>query len=641
MPHHAPHVVNSGIFEGMSFVPLDPTDNTSSQRPEPSGLHRRGFITLASGAALAGGAVTSLAAPASAATPAVTPVAAPAGTPTAASAPPAPAQHAAGEPDFGPNVYVFDATMSADTIQSTLDAVYAQQKKAQFGPGRYALLFKPGSYGVDVNLGYYTHVAGLGLQPGGVSITGALHVDGDAHGVGTLTNFWRGAENLHPVPKSGTDRWAVSQATFYRRIYLMGNLLLDDGGYSSGGFIADSLITGQVNSGTQQQWVTRNSVVGHWVGSNWNIVFAGVDNAPATSFPSPPYTSETRSPVVREKPFLYVDADGAYQVFVPALRTDSHNTSWEARKPAGDALPLSDFHIAGAGATAAELNAALASGKNLLITPGVYHLSEALRITRAGTVVLGLGLATLVPDGGVSALDVADVDGVKIAGLLVDAGTVSSDVLVRVGPDGARANHRTDPTSLHDVFVRVGGAGVGKAKQSLVINSNDVIVDNTWLWRADHGTGVGWTSNTADEGLVVNGDDVTVYGLFVEHYQKTQVRWTGERGRTYFFQNEMPYDVPDQASWMDGKNRGFPAYHVADGVREHEAWGLGSYCNLTTDPTIVSDRAFAAPRTHGVRFHSMITYSLGGGKGTIAHVINTTGGPSDAETNLAKVTSYP
>jgi hypothetical protein len=255
--------------------------------------------------------------------------------------------------------------------------------------------------------------------------------------------------------------------------------------------------------------------------------------------------------------------------------------------------------------------------------------------------VLGLGLATLVPDGGVTALDVADVDGVKIAGLLVDAGEQSSDALVRIGPDGSRHGHAANPTSLHDVFVRVGGAGVGKAKNSIVVNSDDVIIDNTWLWRADHGSGVGWTKNTSDTGLLVTGDDVTVYGLFVEHHQKAQVAWSGERGRTYFFQNEMPYDPPNQAAWNEGTHRGYPAYEVADGVREHEAWGLGSYCNLTSDPTIVADRAFAAPRRSGVRFHSMLTFSLGGGQGTIAHVINTTGGPSDAEVGLAKVTSYP
>jgi hypothetical protein len=180
--------------------------------------------------------------------------------------------------------------MAAGTIQSTVDAVYAQQAGAEFGTGRYALLFKPGLYDVDVNVGYYTQVAGLGIQPASATINNAVHADADAHGHGALTNFWRGVENMNIVPRSGTARWAVSQATFFRRIYLLGDLRLDDGGWSSGGFIADCKITGQINSGTQQQWLTRNSMVGQWTGSNWNMMFVGVDNAPATSFPSPTYT---------------------------------------------------------------------------------------------------------------------------------------------------------------------------------------------------------------------------------------------------------------------------------------------------------------------------------------------------------------
>jgi len=630
-------------------VAVDRTEDAPAQQPAPRSLGRRGFLTVASGAALVAASTPILATRASAATGTAAVTGGGTGsdgepateTNAAPFAPPPPAQAAAGDPDFGPNVYVFDSTMSKDSIQSTIDQVYAQQQHAQFGTGRYAFLFKPGGYGVDVRLGYYTQVAGLGLQPSAASITGSLQVLGDAHGNGTLVNFWRGAENLNVVPKSGQDTWAVSQATFYRRIYLLGDLRLADGGYSSGGFIADCQITGQINSGTQQQWITRNCVIGGWVGSNWNFVFVGVAGAPTTTFPTPPYTSIPRTPVVCEKPFLYVDRSGAYHVFVPAVRTDSQSTSWEGHRPAGTALPLSDFFIAKPGATAADLNTALAQGKHLLITPGIYHLSESLKITRAGTVVLGLGLATLVPDNGVIALDVADVDGVRIAGLLVEAGVQVSDALVRLGPDGSRKHHRSDPSAVHDLFIRIGGAGAGKTKQSVVINSNDVIIDNTWLWRADHGSGVGWTVNTVDEGLVVNGDDVTAYGLFVEHHQKTQVQWNGENGRTYFFQNEMPYDPPSQAAWMDGAHRGYPAYAVGDRVRTHEAWGLGSYCIFAVDPTIVADRAIAAPRRPGVRFHSMITFSLGGGQGTIAHVVNNTGGPSDADTNLALVTSYP
>ncbi|MFJ3308806.1 RICIN domain-containing protein [Streptomyces sp. NPDC086549] len=550
-----------------------------------------------------------------------------------------PVTQSTSNPDLGSNVVVFDPSMSSSTIQSKLDSIFQQQQTNQFGSQRYAVLFKPGAYSADVNVGFYTQVAGLGLTPDAVTVNGAVHAEADWFQGNATQNFWRGAENLSVNPTGGSDRWAVSQAAAYRRMHLRGNLALDDGGWSSGGLLADSKIDGQVNSGTQQQWLTRNSQLGSWTGSNWNMVFAGSQGVPATSFPSPPYTTVAQTPVSREKPFLYVDGSGAYQVFVPSLRSNSTGTSW-ANGASGSSLPLSQFYVVKPGATAAQINSALAAGQNLLVTPGVYHLDQTLNVNRADTVVLGLGLATFVPDNGITAMKVADVDGVKIAGLLFDAGTTNSSTLVEVGPSNSSASHASDPTSLHDVYFRIGGAGVGKATTSLVVNSDNVIGDHMWIWRADHGSGVGWTSNTADTGLVVNGDNVTMYGLFVEHFQKYQTIWNGNGGRTYFYQNEMPYDPPNQAAWMNGSTQGYAAYKVADSVTSHQVFGLGSYCYFNVNPSVTAAHAIEAPNNSNVRFTSMVTVSLGG-TGTISHVVNNTGGPSNSSTNVANLTSYP
>ena len=370
------------------------------------------------------------------------------------------------------------------------------------------------------------------------------------------------------------------------------------------------------------------------------MVFAGVNGAPAQHFPNPSHTVVDQAPVTREKPFLYVDQAGQYNVFTPALRTNSRGASWTGGQTAGSSLPIGQFCVAKPGDSAATLNAALAQGRHLLFTPGVYHLDQTLRVTRPGTVVLGLGLATLVPDNGITAISVADVDGVKLAGLLVDAGPVNSPVLIEVGPSGSSASHAADPTTLQDVFVRIGGAHVGRATTSVVVNSRNVIGDNLWLWRGDHGDGIGWTLNTADTGLVVNGADVIMYGLFVEHYQKYETVWNGERGRTYFFQNEFPYDPPNQASWMNGSLQGYAAYKVADSVTTHEAWGVGSYSYFRDDPSVVADRSFEAPQRAGVRFHDLVIVSLGG-VGTIRHVINTTGGPANAGTQVVYLVNHP
>ncbi|GAA3833029.1 RICIN domain-containing protein [Streptomyces coacervatus] len=550
------------------------------------------------------------------------------------------AQAAAPDPDLGPNVTVFDPSTPADTIQSSLDATFKEQETNQFGAARKAFLFKPGTYDADANVGFYTQVAGLGLSPDDVNIKGAVHAEADWFQGNATQNFWRSAENLSVTPNSGTDRWAVSQAAPYRRIHLRGNLALDDGGWSSGGYMADTKVDGQVRSGSQQQWLTRNSQLGSWTGSNWNMVFVGSQGVPATSFPNPPYTTVDKSPVTREKPFLYVDSDGAWKVFVPAARTNSSGVSWSSGTPAGTSLPLSDFFIVKPGATAAQMNEALAAGKHLLITPGVYHLDQTLKITKPDTVVLGLGLATLVPDNGITAMTVADVDGVQLAGLLIDAGTTNSSQLLEMGPSGSSADHGADPSSLHDVFFRIGGAGVGKATTSLTVNSNDVIGDHLWIWRADHGDGVGWNTNTADTGLVVNGDDVTMYGLFVEHFQKHQTIWNGNGGRTYFYQNEMPYDPPDQAAWMNGSTQGYAAYKVADSVTSHQVYGFGSYCFFNANPSVTAEHAIEAPDNPNIRFTDMVTVSLGG-TGTIRHVVNDRGGPSNSSTNVANLVNYP
>jgi hypothetical protein len=547
-----------------------------------------------------------------------------------------------GSVDFGPNVSIFDPSMSSLTIQNRLNLIFDIQESNQFGPERHAFLFKPGTYAVDAHIGFNTQISGLGFSPDDVVINGYVRAEADWFGDNATQNFWRSAENLSVTPPDGNNRWAVSQAAPFRRMHIRGQLQLDprNHGWSSGGFIADSKIDGQTASGSQQQYLTRSSELGSWVGSVWNMVFVGVNGAPAQTFPTPPYTTINQAPIIREKPFLYVDAGGNYFVFVPALRTNTSGTTWYNQSPAGQSLPISQFYIVKPGATAADINNALASGKDLLVTPGVYHLDQTINVTRPNTVVLGMGLATFINDNGVVAMRVADVDGVKIAGVLFDAGTTNAPTLFEVGATGASANHAANPTSLHDVFIRVGGAVAGKVTNAMIINSRDVIVDHTWIWRGDHGAGIGWTVNTSDTGLIVNGANVTIYGLFVEHFQKYNVIWNANGGRVYMFQNELPYDPPSQAAYMNGTTRGYAAYKVANSVTTHEAWGLGSYSYFNVDPTIINDRAFEVPNTPGVVFRNLLTVSLGN-NGIILHVINNTGAQTPTNSTPSFVVSYP
>jgi hypothetical protein len=545
-------------------------------------------------------------------------------------------------------VLVFSPDMPQADIQAKVDAVYAQQAANEMGTERYALLFLPGTYGsatdpLDVRVGYYTEVDGLGQDPTGVTINGGVTATG-TNGSGALDTFWRSVSNLtiHVVPTAdachtGNEMWAVSQAAPMRRVdvkdYTTFMPYCETPNYASGGFVADSRLEGGALNGSQQQFYVRNSDLGTgWSNAVWNQVFSGDVNAPAQSFPTPPYTTLATTPASREKPYLYVDSRGAYRVFVPSAQTDSSGTTWANGHTPGTSLPLSSFFIAHPGDPVGKINSALAQGKNLLVTPGVYDVAQSIAVKRADTVVLGLGMATLTADHGSIPMTVADVRGVDIAGLTFDAGPVNSPTLLRIGTDhheggwrdDGRRSSAADPTALQDVFFRIGGPHVGKATTSLEVNSDHTILDDIWAWRADHGVAgsVGWTINTAATGVVVNGDDVTATGLFVEHYQKYNVIWNGERGRTVFFQNELPYDAPNQAAWQHGGVDGYAAYKVADSVKTHEAWGLGSYIFTNVDPTLHATQSFEVPNRPGVVMHDLSTVALNTNAGTIDHVID-------------------
>ncbi|HKH07945.1 MAG TPA: adenylyl cyclase, partial [Agromyces sp.] len=418
-------------------------------------------------------------------------------------------------PDFGPNVTIVDPATPIDEVQAMLDELAAAQVDAEMSTARHSVLFLPGAYGtatapLQARVGYYTEVAGLGASPQDVDITGKIEVynrclaDGGTSNCLALVNFWRTISNLSlQVNGTGQDGcrgsanfWAVSQAVSMRRLDVSGgNLSLMDyctagPQYASGGFIADSRLPFVIN-GSQQQWLTRNSSVAGWSNAVWNQVFSGVEGAPDdAAFPNPPYTTLDETPVSREKPYLFVDADGRYGVRVPVAQTGTRGITWADGETPGRTIPITDFHIAKPGDSIGTINSALARGKHLLLTPGVYDVATSINVKRADTVVLGMGHATLTAVDGAVPLKVADAPGIIVAGVTIDAGTVESPVLLQVGQpgDGQSANaDPANPITLADVYFRVGGPHIGKADTALVVNSDHVLIDHTWVWRGDHG----------------------------------------------------------------------------------------------------------------------------------------------------------
>jgi hypothetical protein len=352
--------------------------------------------------------------------------------------------------------------------------------------------------------------------------------------------------------------------------------------------------------------------------------------------------------VTREAPYLYLDSAGSYNVFVPSVQYNTRGTSWASGPTPGTSISIDRFFVARPTDSAATINLALHRGKNLILTPGVYHLDQSIEVTRPDSVVLGLGFPTLVPDNGVVSMNVARAQGMMISGIIFDAGATNSPVLLQLGSGHARSdNEASDPSALHDVFFRIGGATPGRATTALVVNSNNVILDDIWSWRADHGNGVGWTANTADTGVIVNGDNATAYGLFVEHYQKFNVIWNGNGGTDVFFQNEMPYDVPSQAAWMEAPGvDGWAAFKVGDSVTSFAGYGMGSYSFFNQGLNIYAANAFEVPATLPAgSLHDLLTIFLDpvNGKGGILNVINGIGGSSTIANPDTPVTvvSYP
>lgn len=547
---------------------------------------------------------------------------------------------------FGENVYIFSTEDNPDEVQQILDELWEQQETNQFGEERYSVLFLPGEYddSIKVQVGYYMQVAGLGMMPTDTRIP-ALECSatwlGDDSNHNATCNFWRGVENLD----IGSDTmWAVSQATFMRRVNIEGSLWLHDNyGWASGGFLADSHIERMVDSGSQQQWLSRNCDWKLWMGENWNMVFCGIGEgeAPQGTWPAFAYTTVESTEEIQEKPFLVYDEKEGYGVFVPEKRENSTGISWEEGND-GTFISLDEFYVANAEEdTADTMNQALQEGKHLLLTPGIYHLEEPLVVEKEDTVVLGMGLATLKAEQGNVCMEAADKSGIKIAGILFDAGVEESEALLVVGEEGTD-NEKEEPIVLSDLFFRVGGVDAegAKVQNCVEINSSYVIGDNFWVWRADHGDGVAWDKNTAKNGIIINGNDVTMYALMVEHFQEYQTIWNGENGKTIFYQSEIPYDVPGQEEWMshEGTVNGFASYKVGDGVEKHEAWGLGIY-SYHRDARVDLNCVMEVPEREEIKVHNICSVMITGNPG-ISHVINEEGAAADNPGERQEIREY-
>lgn len=580
-------------------------------------------------------------------------------------------------PKWPSSVAVFSPEDPVTIIQDKIAAAIATNgghtpaNHGQFSTYRYAFLFKPGSYDIDCPVGYYTQVLGLGTLPSDVTFTspkGVYAEEQDYTIGGSLSTFWRSAENFKTAAYNDWKvakgmLWAVSQAAPLRRVEVVNDLSLFEyqppipaAGEASGGYMANMKVGSSIKSrprfaqgvrantlgnvegvlpGSQQQWFARDSTVNAWTGGVWNMVFTGVEGAPpshcglsANSSSEVPVINIPATPSISEKPFITIGSDGKYSLQIPPLKSGSSGADFST----ADTAPVGfeKVYVTKPSDSAAAINAKLAAGLHVVVSPGIYQITEPLLLNTTGQVILGLGLATLVSANQNIIIHVGDVDGARVAGLLLQAGPPSASgalasALLLWG-SGLHKGNPANPGFMHDLFARVGGPDgdesqpVG-AKLMVHVRSGHVIGDNMWLWRADHAANgpVTYDSNPCDNGLIVESDDVTMYALAVEHTEKDLTVWKGERGRTFFYQSEFPYGVTQK---QYGDN-GYAGYRVAAGVQAHEAWGVGVY-SYFRDHNVTAHSGIVVPAALEPSFHSPLSVFLNG-FGGIAHVINEKG----------------
>lgn len=571
---------------------------------------------------------------------------------------------------FGNNFIVFTRQDDPARIHQTTTDVYNKQHDSQFGEGRYVLAYKNGDYSGDKNLidvGYYTQLLGLGKHPNDVALYN-IHCPAALPDNNATCNFWCGIENLTVKDLENNDdayfdfTWSVSQAAPCRRCNIFRKGHFDwYYGWASGGYISDTRFHKQAGSFSQQQYFYRNCQLDTGVyGINWNEVIlgcSGVNKNNSSDNSNKPWSRSVdlkngngytnwdargcgtvieRTEVIREKPFMFYDAGSdSYKVFIPALRRNITGISWNDSSPGQGAIldVEKSFYVARADRDNADtINEHLAKGKNIILSPGIYRVNKPLHVIKPDTIILGLGMATVLPENEETGIMCEDVGGITIAGVILDAGRHSSS-MVLLGKEGCNKDHSANPTVLHDVIFRVGGTGkLGTCDSCLVINSNDVIIDHTWIWRADHGAETGWYTNKSKNGCVVNGNNVLFYGLFCEHFQEYDILFRGDNCKTYFVQNEKCYDPQKQEEWMshDGSKKGFAAYKVCNNVNRHYAVGLGVYDVFinTGGASIYLDNPVEVPNNGGVLIENICTVEIAradGPKVGFNHIINNTG----------------
>ena len=588
---------------------------------------------------------------------------------------------------FGPNVTIFDASESVSTINAALSAHYTS--------ANHEFFFLPGSYGdasatpttattsntIDAQVASGSVVAGLGASPCDVVINGNLGIYNDSLAIrpSQLENL-----TINPIESgdpADTMTWSTSQEATWRRVNLLGNLLeaalpyttglclnacapfpgsgINGSGAVENGFeIANSNITGDVidtngqntagvsgQDGNSDPYI-QGSHIGGAQGFGSDTMFAGdTGSVPATNFGPATHSRPAGSnvnvkflPEVRESPFVYY-RNGQFYVFDPRAQFARRGYDWRVGRFAGTSLPLSDFYLANSTTdTAATINAALATGEDVLLEPGAYSVSAPLTVPNANEVILGLGEATVTASTNTSTIVVNDaargtiLAGFSANGLAFNATTNTGPYAaeqIEIGNTPHASGSLTDPTTLSDVST------ISNSTTDELINQNDVLLNQAEIQSNNNG-GNGYTTtnwpaeSSGDYGVIVNGNDVTLEGIWLEHFKMTEATWNGDGGQVIFLENELPLTIPYSAAgvqpsfWMENSRfDGYPSLAVSPSVTSFTLTGMQSWSRFGSGCDCLVTSLITAPVKRHVSINDIFSgqilgsASLSGGSAAV------------------------
>jgi hypothetical protein len=577
---------------------------------------------------------------------------------------------------FGANVTIFNPSMSVASINAALNAA------PPTGDGKRQFFFLPGTYGdpsvtpatattsnvVQAEVAPGTVVAGLGTSPCDVVINGALSIN---NGFLAIRDSQMSNLTINPIQANvpvGGMLWYTSQTATLRRVNILGDLYVSPvtqtpgacenpcdpvtqgfqinvvPGVANGFVITNSVITGKVingdglnrpgtegNGGNSDVYFQQDDI-GGYSGFGSDMVFSGTFGAPPDDFGPgsiSPYaapgdiTNVPVTPVIRETPFVYYDGN-RFRVFRPSAQFNVRGPNWSTARRQGDSLPLSSFYVASvaAGDNAETMNAALASGKNLLLGPGTYVLDTPITVARPNKVVMGLGDPILRADDTATVVVKDSAPGTVLSKFNADGRAFNASDLgpfadnqIVIGDTPHRSGSPTDPTTLSDV------SSVSGATNAYLLNQNYTILNQGQIQTnnnsGDGYTTANWVASSGNTGAIVNGDHNTWQGIWLEHFKKTEITWNGEYGNVTFLENErpltVPYDNPGEIGvqphvWkMNADFDGYPALAVTPSVDHFrlngfQSWsrlGNGCYCNVTS--------VITTPVRPDVTFHALFT----------------------------------